>query len=92
MSQIRSDAEQVDSLVGGGVVSAGVTVKEKPLEVEPVKKLAEGVYVADTVYAPVASGCSGAKLYVTTPGPVLVTCRGCSASSDSTAAPLDCAV
>lgn len=37
-------------------MSAGVTVKLKALDVDAIRKLAEGVYVADTVYAPVASG------------------------------------
>lgn len=41
---------------------------------DAITKLAEGLYVAVTVYAPGASGCCGVKVYVTTPGPVLLTC------------------
>ena len=66
--------EQEDSLVGGGDVSAGVTVKVKGLDVDKIRKLAVGVYVAVAEYAPVASGWSGVNWYVTTPGPVLLTC------------------
>ncbi len=89
---IQSKDEREDLLVGGGVVSAGVTMKEKALEVDVIKKLAEGVYLADTMYAPVASGCCGVKLYVTNPGPVLVTCHASSAFSAQRNRPSCCAL
>ena len=94
-SEVVTDAtgeKQEDSLVGGGEVSAGVTVKAKALDVDETRKLADGVYVAVAEYAPGASGWSGVKWYVATPGPVLLTCHVNKAFSLQGAVRSSCAV